>query len=251
VTTTNQNYDKSAKQNYINYMQAQKRLPSELNALGIRGGASESSLIRLGSNYGTNVANNESARGTAIAGINQAYQKGLSDYDREYQTTLSDYYRDYNSRLASAYATAYQNQINWEKEQQQKDLEYFSGAIEGLYGDTESYDNLIAQLSASKDPNKEYKIMLARKARQTLLDKIGESYGGGGGGYSYGGGGGYGGGSYYSDSGSSSGGGGSSVKSAAKKEAQKAVKKVTTAAKKTSLKNTSKQSQYSKYKYWG
>ena len=77
VTTTNQNYDKSAKQNYINYMQAQKRLPSELNALGIRGGASESSLIRLGSNYGTNVANNESARGTAIAGINQAYERFL------------------------------------------------------------------------------------------------------------------------------------------------------------------------------
>lgn len=192
VNTTNQNYDKSAKQNYINYMQAQKRLPSELNALGIRGGASESSLIRLGSNYGTNVANNESARGTAIAGINQAYEKGLSDYDREYQTTLSDYDRDYNSRLASAYATAYQNQINWEREQQQKDLEYFSGAIEGLYGDTASYDALIAQLQASKDPNKEYKIMLARKARQTLLDKLGEMSGGGGGGggYSYGGGGG-------------------------------------------------------------
>ena len=211
VNTTNQNYDKSAKQNYINYMQAQKRLPSELNALGIRGGASESSLIRLGSNYGTNVANNESARGTAIAGINQAYEKGLSDYDRDYQTSLSDYDKDYNSRLASAYATAYQNQINWEKEQQQKDLEYFSGAIEGLYGDTESYDNLIAQLEASKDPNKEYKVMLARKARQTLIDKIGEAYGGGGGGYSYGGGGGgYGG--YSSGGYSSSSGGGVSAK---------------------------------------
>lgn len=203
ITTTNKNYDNSARQNYINYMQAQKRLPNELNALGIRGGAAESSLIRLGSNYGTNVANNESARGTAIAGINQAYEKGLSDYDREYQTSLSDYDRDYNSRLASAYATAYQNQINYEREQQQKDLEYFSGAIEGLYGDTASYDALIAQLQASNDPNKEYKIMLARKARQTLLDKIGDYYGGGGGGYSYGGGGGG-----YSYGGSSGGGGG-------------------------------------------
>ena len=228
VATTNQNYDSSAKQNYINYMQAQKNLPSELNALGIRGGASESSLIRLGSNYGTNVASNEAARGTAIAGLNQAYEKALSDYDTQYQTTLSDYNRDYNSRLASAYATAYQNQIAWEKEQQQKDLEYFSGVIEGLYGSTESYDKLIASLKKSSDPNKEYKIMLAQKAKQTLVDKLAEqaaSSGGGGGGYS--GGGGYGGGGGYSS------GGGSVSSDDAKAIAKSAVKTVAKTAKKT------------------
>lgn len=214
INKSNQQYDASGRQNYVNYMQAQRRLPSELNALGIRGGASESSLIRLGNTYGTNVANNESARGTALAGIKQTYAQKLADYDRDYRTTLADYDKDYNSRLASAYATAYQNQINWEREQQQKDLEYFSGAIEGLYGDTASYDSLISQLEASSDPNKEYKIMLARKARQTLVDKLAEqsysSGGGGGGGYSYGGGGG-GGYSYYDDS--SSGGGSSSSSS--------------------------------------
>ena len=240
INKSNEQYDTSGRQNYVNYMQAQRRLPSELNALGIRGGASESSLIRLGNTYGTNVANNEAARGTAIAGINQAYEKGLSDYDREYQTSLSDYDRDYNSRLASAYATAYQNQINWEREQQQKDLEYFSGAIEGLYGDTASYDNLIASLQKSSDPNKEYKIMLARKARQTLLDKIGESSGGGGGGgYSYGGGGGY-----SSGGGGSSGGGYASAKDitnydgSVAKATAKAVKK--TANKKNSGGSSSK-----------
>ena len=70
--------------------------------------------------------------------------------------------------------TAKQNQIQYDTEQRQKDLEYFSGAIEGLYGDPAQYDALIAQLQASNDPNKEYKIMLANKAKQTLNDKIAE-----------------------------------------------------------------------------
>ena len=258
INKSNEQDDASGRQNYVNYMQAQKRLPGELNALGIRGGASESSLIRLGNTYGTNVATNEAARGSALAGIKQTYAQKLSDYDRDYRTTLADYDRDYNSRLASAYATAYQNQINWEKEQQQKDLEYFSGAIEGLYGDTASYDSLISQLEASSDPNKEYKIMLARKARQTLVDKLAEEYyssGGGGGGYSSGGGGGYsyGGGGDYSSSGG--GGGSSSTKSSARSAAKQAVRSVTKAASNTrssgAFSNARKRATYSKYKYWG
>lgn len=171
-------YDNTARQNYINYMQAQKRLPSELNALGIRGGASESSLVRLGTNYGTNVANNESARQSAADSIRQAYA-----------TQIADYNKDLNERLAAAQATAEQNQINWENEQREKDLQYFSGAIEGLYNTRGEYLNLIARLQASNDPNKDYKIMLATRAMNQLAAS---GSGGGGGsrrGYGYGGGG--------------------------------------------------------------
>lgn len=175
LTKSNAGYDNTARQNYINYMQAQKRLPSELNAMGIRGGASESSLVRLGTNYGTNVANNESARQTALSGIREAYAKQIGDYDS-----------DLNERLASAEATARQNQINWEREQIEKDLQYFSSAIEGLYTSRSGYQNLIAKLQASNDPNKEYKIMLATRAMNQLASSggsggvsRGRSYGGG------------------------------------------------------------------------
>ena len=179
LTKSNAGYDNTARQNYINYMQAQKRLPSQLNALGIRGGASESSAIRLGTNYGTNVANNEAARTTAANDIRNAYAQQIADYNK-----------DLNERLAQAQATAEQNQINWEREQLEKDLQYFSSAIEGLYSDKASYQNLIKQLQASKDPNKDYKIMLATRAMNALASS--GSGGGGGGGYSrsYGGGGG-------------------------------------------------------------
>lgn len=164
LAKSNAGYDNTARQNYINYMQAQKRLPSELNALGIRGGASESSLIRLGTNYGTNVASNESARQGALNDIRKAYAQQISDYDK-----------DLNNRLFEAEATARQNQLNWEREQQEKDLQYFSGAIEGLYGTTQAYDTLIAQLQASNDPNKEYKMMLALKAKQSLAEKLAQA----------------------------------------------------------------------------
>lgn len=173
ITKSNAGYDNTAKQNYINYMQAQKRLPSQLNAMGIRGGASESSLIRLGTNYGSNVASNESARQGALDAIRQAYAQQVADYNK-----------DLNERLAQAQATAEQNQINWEREQLDKDLQRFSGVIEGLYNDRSSYEALIKQLQASNDPNKEYKIMLATRAMNQLAAS--SSGGGGGGGYSRG-----------------------------------------------------------------
>ena len=106
LNASNAEYDNSARQNYINYMQAQKRLPSELNALGINGGASESSLLRLGTNYGSNVASNESARNAALAGIRQQYMDKLASYDEEW-----------NNKLAQAYLTAAENQLKWEQEQ--------------------------------------------------------------------------------------------------------------------------------------
>lgn len=106
INASNAEYDNAARQNYINYMQAQKNLPSQLNSLGIRGGASESSLIRLGSNYGTNVANNAAARGTALAGIRQTYADKLASYNQEV-----------GNKLAQAYMTAIENQLKWEQEQ--------------------------------------------------------------------------------------------------------------------------------------
>lgn len=214
LTQSSAGYDNTARQNYINYMQAQKKLPSQLNAMGIRGGASESSLIRLGTNYGTNVATNEGARQNAADSIRQAYAQQISDYNK-----------DLNERLATAEATAEQNQINWEREQLDKDLQYFSSAIEGLYKKKSDYQKLIKQLQASDDPNRDYKIMLATRA----MNMIKSSGGGGGGGRSYGGGGGY-----------SSGSGSAISSSDAKKLAQKTVNNTVSTVKKVTSAITGK-----------
>ena len=123
INSSNAEYDNTARQNYINYMQAQKRLPSELNAMGIRGGASESSLLRLGTNYGSNVANNEASRNSAIAALRQQYADKLAAYDEEN-----------DNKLMQAYLTAVENQLKWEQEQKA-----MSGSGGGGGGSRRSY----------------------------------------------------------------------------------------------------------------
>lgn len=197
LTKSSAGYDNTARQNWVNYMQAQKRLPSQLNSMGIRGGASESSLLRLGTNYGSNVAANEAARNKAAEDIRSAYAQQVRDRNSELEQTLS-----------TAQAAARENQLKWENEQKEKDLQYFSGAIEGLYKSRKGYKKLIEQLRKSKDPNKDVKIMLATRA----MNMLGGGGGGGGGGRRGGGyGGSYGGygGSYGSDGSGGSGGSGS------------------------------------------
>lgn len=125
-TSSNAEYDNAARQNYINYMQARKRLPSELNALGIRGGASESSALRLGTNYGSNVASNEASRNSALANIRQQYEDKLAQYDEEW-----------DNKLQQAYLTAIENQLKWEQEQ--KALASSGGGGGGRRGYSRSY----------------------------------------------------------------------------------------------------------------
>lgn len=180
LAESNAAYDRSARQNYINYMQAQKRLPSELNALGIRGGASESSLLRLGTNYGSNVAANNQARDSAANDIRSAYAKQAADVER-----------DYAERISEAEQRARADEIEWEEKQLALDLQHFSAYIEGLYNTRSGYEKLIKKLKASNDPNKETKINLARRA-MNMLGGSGSRSGGssrrsyGGRGYGYG-----------------------------------------------------------------
>lgn len=181
---SNANYDNTAKQNYIKYMQQSRQLPESLNALGVNGGAAESSLIRLKTNYGNNIATNEANRNTAINDINNNYANKLTSYDEEFQ-----------NKLNTAYLTQMENQRKWEQEQREKDLQYFANSITGRFKTVGEYQTLINQLSSSSDPNKDYKIALAQQAMNALAGTSG-SGGGGRGGYSrsrYGGRGGYGG----------------------------------------------------------
>lgn len=179
---SNANYDNTAKQNYIKYMQQSRQLPESLNALGVNGGAAESSLIRLKTNYGNNMATNEANRNTAINEINNNYANKLTSYDEEFQ-----------NKLNTAYLTQMENQRKWEQEQREKDLQYFANSITGRFKTVGEYQALINQLSSSSDPNKDYKIALAQQAMNALAGTSGS--GGGRGGYSrsrYGSQGGYG-----------------------------------------------------------
>lgn len=162
------NYDNAARQNYVNYMQAQKQLPAQLRQLGINGGASESSLIRLGANYGTNVANTEMARAQALDNIANQYADMISEFEQEYRqailarddakaTQISQYLDNMekelsgieaskNEALTNAYATGMENAISY---QERRDAEAREDKIrkEGYARD----DRLLAEANARED----------------------------------------------------------------------------------------------------
>lgn len=161
--SSNAEYDNAARQNYINYMQARKSLPSQLNALGIRGGASESSALRLGTNYGSNVASNEAARNSALANIRQQYEDKLAQYDEEW-----------DNKLQQAYLTAIENQLNWE--QAQKAASGGGGGSRrrsygGGYGGYGGYGGVADDVVVNNTTPKTNSVQQSQKAREDAIKK--------------------------------------------------------------------------------
>ena len=179
--TTNANYDNSARQAYVDYMRKQRALPSQLQALGVRGGATESGLLNLYNNYGVEHAANEQQRAAEL-GSNKnsrddayasAYQAYLADLNEQKQKAISNQINEYNNeitRFSSSVAQYPTTQAGYE-----------------------AYQKWINNMASSKDPLKDIKVALIRQQMATQFpdgapDSGDDGSGGGGGGY---GGGGY------------------------------------------------------------
>ena len=183
--TTNANYDNNARQAYVDYMRKQRALPSQLQALGVRGGATESGLLNLYNNYGVEHAANEQQRAAEL-GSNR------NSRDDAYQSAYQAYLADLNEQKQKAIA----NQIN----EYNNEITRFSSSV-AQYPTTqagyEAYQAWINNMAASNDPLKDIKVALIRQQMATQFPDGSPDGGdsGSGGGY---GGGGYGG---YSNSG--------------------------------------------------
>ena len=186
--TTNANYDNSARQAYVDYMRKQKALPSQLQALGVRGGATESGLLNLYNNYGTEHAANEQQRNADLTANRQAYNDAYNKLVSDRSTYLMDYEKD----LATQRQTALNNQMN----EYNNEITRFSSSI-AQYPTTEkgyeSYKKWINKLKKSNDPLKGIKIGLVRQQMATQFpdgkpesaSSGGSSGGSGGGGRGY------------------------------------------------------------------
>lgn len=184
--TTNANYDNSARQAYVDYMRKQRALPSQLQALGVRGGATESGLLNLYNNYGVEHAANEQQRNADLTTNQQSY-------DDAYAKLVADrtqYLMDYEKDLAAQKQQAINNQIN----EYNNEITRFSSSV-AQYPTTEdgwkAYEAWIANMEASNDPLKDIKVALIRQQMATQFEdgdpsKSGGS-GSGGGGYRRGG----------------------------------------------------------------
>ena len=171
--TTNANYDNSARQAYVQYMQRQRALPSQLQNLGVNGGATESGLLNLYNNYGSSHAANEQQRNADLTTNQQ-------NRDDAYNTAYQAYLSDLNEQKQQAIA----NQIN----EYNNEITRFSSSV-AQYPTTSAgykkYEQWIANMSASSDPLKDIKVALIRQQMATQFpngNPAGSGSGGGGGG---------------------------------------------------------------------
>lgn len=168
--TTNANYDNSARQAYVDYMRKQRALPSQLQALGVRGGATESGLLNLYNNYGVEHAANEQQRNADLTSNqnaredawNSAYQAYLSDLNEQKQQAINNQINEYNNEITRFSSTVAQ----------------YPSTSAGY----SAYQQWINNMAASNDPLKDIKVALIRQQMATQFPEGKPSSGGSGGG---------------------------------------------------------------------
>jgi hypothetical protein len=100
------------RQAYIRKMQEERALPEQLQALGISGGAAESTAAGIQSAYGQNVSNIERQRLQELADIEKAYSQNQANIGRDYSQTMM-----------SQYASALPQYLQQQREEQQAQRE--------------------------------------------------------------------------------------------------------------------------------
>ena len=115
----NTNYDNAARNYYQLYKTQQAQLPENLSKLGVTGGASESAQIDLLNTYSNNLYNNESNRNNQLANANQNYNDKIAENSANVANSM-----------ASAYLQMAQQQLQYQREDEQAAAEKQAAAEE-------------------------------------------------------------------------------------------------------------------------
>lgn len=114
----NNYYDDAAKKYYMQYIKDSKALPQRLAAMGITGGASESSLMGLNADYANQVSDLEKQRAEALAQNDNAVAQIRAEADMKKADTENDLSQlEYNMYLNNR---DYNNENYWK----QKNFDY-------------------------------------------------------------------------------------------------------------------------------
>lgn len=104
-------YAGTNRQLYRDYMNTRKTLPQQLAAMGYNGGASESSLLRLGTSYEEGLNENERAKAAQEAGLRSQLAQKLYELRAKSSDSRRASKENLDSRLAALKEAAYQNQM--------------------------------------------------------------------------------------------------------------------------------------------
>ncbi len=141
-------YKDAAKAYYNQYLKEKKALPQQLAALGITGGAAESSLIELGNNYLSNLNQAQIQKNQSMADLEAQKAGALADAERNkanaendiarlaYEKMLSD--RDFEMSQRQYLDNAWLNTQNFNENVRMNDYqkEYQQKAYEDTRADT-------------------------------------------------------------------------------------------------------------------
>lgn len=108
----NSNYDNSAREYYRLYKTQQKQLPETLSRLGVTGGASESSQLKLLNSYSDNLYKNQSARNNQLAGVNADYNNQIAENSINAANAM-----------ANSYLQLAQQQLSYKRQDEQAEKE--------------------------------------------------------------------------------------------------------------------------------
>lgn len=85
------NRDSALRQAYVNRMQSQQNLNKNLTQQGIRGGATETSNLRLATAYGNQRAAANSDYANSVTSINRGIDQNIADYTSDMQSRAEEY----------------------------------------------------------------------------------------------------------------------------------------------------------------
>lgn len=146
-----QNYNSSARQAYIQNMMEKRAIPEYLAAQGQNGGATETALLGLDSNYQNNLKDLMVARNAALANEN------LADVQLSAQMAqkMADINADYRSQM-----------LAYQKEKEDQARADYLNTMDRFY---DNYQQEINNLLASGVPENDYRIQYLKSERQKKI----------------------------------------------------------------------------------
>ena len=95
----NDDANKSLREAYVNYMLNKKNMNQNLSAMGVSGGASESSLANMYNSYGNARNNINTTLADSLASLLNSYQNNAAGVEQAYNSQYADARNNYMSQL--------------------------------------------------------------------------------------------------------------------------------------------------------
>jgi hypothetical protein len=127
--------NKSLREAYINYMMNKKNLNQGLTAMGLSGGATESSMAKLFNNYGNSRNNINTTLADNIAMLLQDLGNNKSQAEQLYNTQFADARNNYMAQMNALEAALASNLVSSYSGSNLSNIASYANALNSLNGD--------------------------------------------------------------------------------------------------------------------